>query len=454
MSITLYPFQQASVASLNSTNGGLLLDEQGLGKTIQAIACLNNHFKNNAKAKALIVCPAIMRCTWAREIEYSLQEQEQGQSQLQLQLINKNSEEIDPSAKVVVCSYEYVAANYSKQRGTVKDLVKKSFTAVVIDESHKIKNIKSIRTKAALHVLTYHTVKFRLLLTGTPITKGVDDLYTQLYPFFSDVERAEVLGKNLYKFRDKYMFSKQGTFGTEWYGIKDKEILKSVLYSKALRKTKKEVLQELPEIIRESVYIPIKTKNLAEMSMKYVDVALRMVCGDRISIDPTELAHVATMRKTLGLAKVEGTVEYINNVLETEDRVVVFAVHTDVVHAIAEALKLKSFSYCVRTITGDTPTSRRESYIQEFAQAGSDKKHILILNIVAGGVGITLNAAHVEVFAELDWTPANMMQAEARCHRIGQTKTVFVTYLVAAKSIDEIIQRVLKTKMSVVESVV
>lgn len=456
--ITLYPFQQTSVTSLTSSGGGLLLDEQGLGKTIQAIACLANHFqfksKSKNKTRALIVCPAIMRWTWIREIEQSISTT----MQLTVQLLQKNAEEIDPTARIVVCSYEYLSHNYTLCRGTKTDLIKQGFTAVVVDESHKIKNIKSIRTKAALHVLSSENVQFKLLLTGTPITAGVDDLYTQLYPFFNDVERTEQLGRNIYKFRDKYMFSKQGAFGMEWYGVKDKEKLKEILYSRSIRRTKKEVLKDLPAIVRKSVYIPIKTKNLAEMSMKYVDVALRMVCGDRISIDPTELAHVATMRKTLGLAKVEGCVEYILNMLETEDKLVVFAVHTDVVHAIAESLKLKSLAYCVRTITGDTSISTRDRYIQEFNTSviaeGSRSKYILVLNIVAGGVGVTLNAAHVEIFAELDWTPANMMQAEARCHRIGQTKNVLVVHMLAAKSIDEAITHTLASKMSVVDSVV
>lgn len=441
----LFPYQAEGVNFLLNHQGGFLLDEQGLGKTIQTIEALETFFLSGRIHKALVVCPAIMRATWVQEIDdwYGYVSQ----------VITKKTDEIKPTSKIVVCSYEYVTARYNK-----KSLLLENFDAVVLDESHKIKNPASQRTKACLQLLLHDQTKVRILLTGTPVTKGVDDLYTQLRPFYSPADTVKLLGKSIWAFREKYMYKKQSLFGTEYYGCKRPEELKSVLNQVSLRRKKADVLKELPQLLHEKVYLDVP-KTLADESLKYVDTAIQAVMGESWKgVDKDEVDHIATMRKNLGVAKLRGTVEYIKFLLDKEDsryeankkKLVVFAYHNDVIKALAQTL---NFNVNVRTeyIIGETPADKRQEIIKKFQSDDEDAPQILILNILAGGVGITLTKAHTEIFAELDWTPANIAQAEARCHRIGQTEDVNVVFLLAKDSLDSHIFNVIEKKMKVLD---
>lgn len=441
----LFPYQAEGVNFLLNHQGGFLLDEQGLGKTIQTIEALETFFLSGRIHKALVVCPAIMRATWAQEIDdwYGYVPQ----------VITKKTDEIKPTSKIVVCSYEYVTARYNK-----KSLLTENFDAVILDEAHKIKTPSSQRTKACLQLLLHDQTKVRILLTGTPVTKGVDDLYTQLRPFYSPADTVKLLGKNIWAFREKYMYKKQSLFGTEYYGCKKPDELKGVLNQVSLRRKKADVLKELPQLLHEKVYLDVP-KTLADESLRYVDTAIRAVMGESWKgVDKDEVDHIATMRKNLGVAKLRGTVEYIKFLLDKEDsryeankkKLVVFAYHNDVIKALTQTL---NFNVNVRTeyIIGETPADKRQELIKKFQSDDDDAPQVLVLNILAGGVGITLTKAHTEIFAELDWTPANIAQAEARCHRIGQTEDVNVVFLLAKDSLDAHIFNVIEKKMQVLD---
>ena len=248
-------------------------------------------------------------------------------------------------------------------------------------------------------------------------------------------------------------------FGTEYYGCKRPDELKTVLSDVSLRRKKAEVLKELPKLIHEKVYLDVP-KTLADESLMYVDTAIQAVMGDSWKgVDKDEVDHIATMRKNLGVAKLRGTVEYIKFLLDKEDsryeankkKLVVFAYHNDVIKALTQTL---NFNVNVRTeyIIGETPADKRQELIRKFQSDDEDAPQILVLNILAGGVGITLTKAHTEIFAELDWTPANIAQAEARCHRIGQKEDVNVVFLLAKDSLDAHIFNVIERKMRVLDT--
>ena len=464
----LFPYQEEGVNFLIDHDGGFLLDEQGLGKTIQTITALSKYYSHHVISKILIVCPAIMRATWEQEIEdwfhvdYSFYPALL--KDIKVQVITKKTETVDADTTICICSYEYVTARYNK-----KSLLTEKFDAVILDESHKIKNPGSQRTKACLQLLLHDQTKVRILLTGTPITKGVDDLYTQLRPFYSPADVVKLLGKSIWAFREKYMYKKDSLFGTEYYGCKRPDELKSVLHEVSLRRKKSDVLKQLPKLLHERVFIDIP-QTLANESLMYVDVAISAVMGESWKgVDKDTVEHIASMRKNLGVAKLRGTVEYIKFLLDKEDsryeankkKLVVFAYHNDVIKALTQTL---NFNVNVRTeyIIGETPADKRQELIKRFQSDDEDAPsgaygseaplQVLILNILAGGVGITLTKAHTEIFAELDWTPANIAQAEARCHRIGQKEDVNVVFLLAKDSLDSHIFNVIERKMRVLDT--
>ena len=189
----LFPYQVEGVNFLmgydkSCFKGGFLLDEQGLGKTIQTITALSNLYDSEDIHKILIVCPAIMRATWEQEIDDWFVLPKDWSRLPVIQVVTKKTEDVSPDTTICICSYEYVTARYNK-----KSLLTENFDAVVLDESHKIKNPASQRTKACLQLLLNDKTTVRILLTGTPVTKGVDDLYTQLRPFYSPADTVKLL---------------------------------------------------------------------------------------------------------------------------------------------------------------------------------------------------------------------------------------------------------------------
>lgn len=454
----LYPYQEDGVEFLIENNGGILLDEQGCGKTIQTITALERLFADNTISKALIVCPSIMRRTWLNELRawFRLPTSFSPTSVLpEIQVLERTSDTVSKTACICIASYDYVTANYRKcPSSSAGNIRYNNFNCIVCDESHKIKNPKAIRTQAIHHIMSHPSVKVRILLTGTPITKGVDDLYSQLRPFVP----AYDLGKNIFDFRKRFMFQRNNGFGVEYYGCKDSEKLHSLLYSVSLRRTKKEVLTQLPKLLHNKVFVDIK-KTLADESLKFVDIALQTVLGKYVKLDVDTQLHIAQVRKTLGLAKVKATVQYIMSILDIaqsnrvkvdpNNKIVVFAYHSDVIDALENALSFANISCAV--IKGDTSNKVRQERIEKFQN--TNEIQVLIVNMIAGGVGITLTSSNTEIFAELDWTPANIQQAEARCHRIGQNRDVNVVFMLAENSLDTSIFDTLIEKMEVTNKV-
>lgn len=438
-SLKLYQYQQQGVDFLLQHSGGLLLDEQGLGKTIQtlfAIRTLLNSPSTPVDA-IIIVCPAVMQVTWKVHVESILCP-------------------FKASVKILIHSYEW----YSKTENlkSVVLRIRKSYPkiAVIVDEAHYIKTPTSQRTKATLALLSLPETVFRVLLTGTPITRDIDDLYIPLKVFYSDSLLVHY-PKSIYEYRKRFMCCIHTFFGDKYQGYRSdgaKEYLKSLLKQISLRRTKSSVGLNLPPILRTPVYIDIN-KSVAKESLTILDYAIRVINGaDSYTTYKTDLeeeaSHVATIRKALGVAKVPQAVQYIQTLAEANiNKIIVFGVHIDVVKLLSETLKTKLKSYTIHTITGGTTIPQRDRIIDSFQNNSTPQ--ILVANMVACGVGITLTAAHTVVFAELDFTPSNMMQAEARVHRISQTSSVSSVYLLANNSLDVKIMDLIKTKMEIIK---
>ena len=243
----LFNYQKQGIEFLVSKHGGMLLDEQGLGKTIQALEAVK---KTNAKV-LVIVCPAIMRGTWSHHV----------------------ANLIPTNIQVVINSYEWYVKldNYKSLLKSIKG----KRVAVIVDEAHYIKTPTSKRTKTVQHLLSLDNIVFKVLLTGTPVTRDVDDLYTQLKVFYPDFCRS------IFEYRKKYMKCIHSYFGDIYKGFKDdysrQEIIK-YLKSCSLRRTKKSAGLNLPSIIRTPVYIDIN-KKIAKESLSILDYATKVING-------------------------------------------------------------------------------------------------------------------------------------------------------------------------------
>lgn len=431
----LFNYQREGVEFLLSHNGGMLLDEQGLGKTLQAIEAVN---RSDSKL-LVVVCPAIMQGTWLHHVT---------------KYLNKDIE-------YIIHSYEwYNNSNHIKE---VYKKINKLKTSVVVDECHYIKTPTSKRSKTVYQMLLLENVKQKILLTGTPITRDVDDLYMPMSVFYNGTNNWY---KSIFHFRRDLMKCKHSYFGDVYSGFKSeysKNLLIGMLKRISLRRTKKQVLNELPTISRQRIYIDIDAK-IAKDSLKYLDYATYVINKDTDNATKYEdfasqmkedATHIATIRKALGIAKVKGTLEYIDLYLETSkvDKLVVFAVHQDVISLLVNALKEKyKDKYLIHEITGATSKSKRDKVIESFQT--DDKPQIIVANVIAGGVGITLTKSHVVMFAEIDWTPSNIMQAEARVHRITQDTNVQSIFLIADNSLDARIIEMIEHKLKLIKETI
>lgn len=430
----LFDYQKQGIEFLVSRQGGMLLDEQGLGKTLQALEAVN---RSDSKL-LVVVCPAIMQGTWLHHIT---------------KYLNKDIE-------YIIHSYEwYNNSNHIKE---VYKKINKLKTSVVVDECHYIKTPTSKRSKTVYQMLLLENIKQKILLTGTPITRDIDDLYMPMSVFYNGTNNWY---KSIFHFRRDLMKCKHSYFGDVYSGFKSeysKNLLIGMLKRISLRRTKKQVLSELPAISRQRIYIDIDAK-VAKESLKYLDYATYVINKDTENATKYEdyasqmkedATHIATVRKALGIAKVKGTLEYIDLYLETSkvDKLVVFAVHQDVISLLVNALKEKyKDKYMIHEITGATPRGKRDKMIESFQT--DEKPQILVANMIACGVGVTLTKAHTVVFAELDFTPSNIMQAEARVHRITQEHIVNSIFIIANESLDAKILGLIKDKLTVIKDV-
>src|SRR6185295_7412884 len=159
------------------------------------------------------------------------------------------------------------------------------------------------------------------------------------------------------------------------------------------------------------------------------------------------LAFLVEARQALAFAKVSSTLDFVKGAIDQGEKVIVFSCFEDPVQKFAKELGSTAV-----VVTGKTPASMRQTLVDRFQNDAEVR--VFIANIIAGGTGLNLTAATQVVFNDLDWVPTNHWQAEDRAYRIGQMRTVNVTYVVARETIDDFVQAVLETKAALVNAIV
>lgn len=449
-------YQKAGIAYSLSCPNALIADEQGLGKTIQAIGVFNN---DPTISKVLIVCPASLRLNWKREFS------KWTTRPVRIAIINGGKPSDFPKSE-----FDILITNFDVVGKHRKMIDMYSWDLLVVDEAHNLKNPKSLRTKAVLGAVskgkrTAEAIKARrrIFLTGTPIVNRP----VELWPLVEALD-PEGLGKKFFNFAKRFCNAQQTRYGWDFSGASNLDLLQRLLREKCMvRRLKADVLTELPAKRRQVIEIPANgssklvaeekrvydshrsmlealEERLAEAEtrenydLEHEDIgALRSLLNHASKTAFTEMSGI---RHEVALAKVPHVVEHVRESLENGP-VVLFVHHKDVVAQIAA-----EFPGCV-TLTGETSMENRQKAVDDF-QAG--RASLFIGNIQAAGVGITLTrSAHV-IFAELDWVPGNLSQAEDRCHRIGQTESVLVQHIVLEDSMDADMAKKLIVKQEVI----
>ncbi|PPS05457.1 hypothetical protein GOBAR_AA15206 [Gossypium barbadense] len=260
--------------------------------------------------------------------------------------------------------------------------------------------------------LKFQKAQYALLLTGTPALSRPIELFKQLEALYPTVYRK------VYEYGERYC--KGGVFGT-YQGASNHEELHNLMKATVMiRRLKKDVLYQLPMKRRQQVFLELAEKDMKRISCLFCEIY-------------TDSAE----------AKIPAVLDYLGTIVEADCKFIIFAHHQPMIEAMHQFL-LKKKVGCIR-IDGTTPVSSRQALVNDFQE--KDAIRAAVLSIKAGGVGLTLTAASTVIFAELSWTPGDLIQAEDRAHRIGQVSSVNIYYLLANDTVDDIIWDVVQNKL-------
>lgn len=420
-------------------NKFLLGDEQGLGKTKQAldIAVARKHKMRHC----LIVCGVNnLKWNWYKEVEIHTNEK----AHILGSRVNRKGKTVIGSSAERLADLKQIHDEYflitnieTLRDKSIQSQIKKMCSdgiigMTIIDEIHKCKNSQSKQGKAIHCCCSY----YRLALTGTPLMNNPVDLYNVL-------KWLEVENHSLTYFKNLYC--EMGGFGGyEIIGYKNLDQLENSLNKNMLRRRKEEVLDLPPKIYTDELLDLDSSQDKL-----YRDVTNQIIEDiDRIMLLPNPLTELIRLRQVTSnpnilTSKNITNVKYdrIVNILEsTTDKVIIFSNWTKVINPLY--IKLSSLGYNPALVTGES-----KDPILEMNKFQSDNTCKVILGTTpALGTGYTLTAANTVIFIDEPWSKAIKDQAEDRCHRIGTKGTVNIITLICKDTIDERIHQIIKDK--------
>ena len=405
--------------------GGILADEMGLGKTIQIITLL----LSDKKKKALIITPTSLLYNWKEEIERFAPGIKIGISHGNREKQQRVLESLK-SLNVIITTYGTVRNN--------TDLYKdKNFHFLIIDEGQNIKNHAAEVTKAVKMINS----KVRFALTGTPIENNLGELWS-IFDFLMP----------------GYLFSKE-VFNKKFNEEENLEDLRILIKPFILRRTKKEVISELPDKIEHTVLVNMtalqgtfyksyvskiklnikNSKNSANM-LSYL-TKLRQICLDPSLIFP----HYKG-----GSGKLHTAISFIEENIDNGGKTLLFSQFTSVLKNIGHALEEKNIEFL--TLDGTTPPKERIRLVNEFNE--NSKFKVFLISLKAGGTGLNLTSANLVIHYDPWWNPKAEEQAADRAHRIGQKNSVYVIKLVNKGTIEEKIISLQEHKKELIDNVI
>ena len=416
--------------------GGILADDMGLGKTIQTLAFLEVLRTRNELGLVLIVVPTSLTYNWITESKKFTPEipMQIFQSKLRDKILENMAENKD---QVLICTYGLFTEHQEL-------LEKQKWNILIFDEAQHLKNITAKRTTASRSISAH----FKFCLTGTPLENHLGEFYSLV-----DLVVSGSLG-DLSTFRTKFVTP-------ESLNLEDVQFLKLKIRPLVLRRTKNEVLAELPPKMETTIKLPFEKKQekiyrdialswnekvkdsilnqgeaKSQLLMLTALLRLRQACSDPGSIP--------NVRYTEDPPKMTILIEALNGVAESGESALVFTqflyTFERIKNQIAKHPKIKLF--CLH---GGTSRTDREKILKGFQESAEGA--VLLMTLKTGGVGLNLTKASYVFHLEPWWNPAVEDQATDRTYRIGQQKPVQVYRYLMRESVEEKIE-ILKARKS------
>ena len=421
----LFPFQKKGVSFIEAKGGRVLIgDEMGLGKTMQALAWLQLHPELRP---VIIVVPASLKLNWAREAHTWMPTPG-------TQILSGTSPH-PIVGKIVIINYDIL-------HPWMNTLLEISPQVLITDECHYYKSPKAKRTKAVMAL--GKRIPHVIALSGTPIVNRPVEAYNAIKLIDSSIISTR------WEYLHKYCGAKHNGFGWDFSGATNtKELHEKLTSTIMLRRKKEDVLPELPNKMRS--YIPMELDN--EKEYQFAESNFIAFVRGRKGKEAAEkasnaqaLTEIEALKQLAVQGKMKQAIGWIQNYLDVGGKLVVFAVHKFVIDRLME-----EFGTIAVKIDGSVTGKNRQRAVDAFQTDPAIR--LFVGNIKAAGVGITLTASSNVAFLELPWTPGDVVQAEDRVHRIGQSNNVCINYLLAADTIEERIAELIDSKRKVLDAV-
>lgn len=402
-SAILRPYQREGVAwmqfLLRYGFGVLLADDMGLGKTLQALTLV--------RGRTLIVCPTSVIHSWKEQCE-------RFRPDLSVSLFWGQNRKLDAHANVVLTTYGTL-------RQDAETLSAENFELAILDEAHAIKNVDRKTSQAALSL----RAKKRLALTGTPIENHADELRS-LFRFLMPSWGDETM--NLDELRDR---------------------VKPLI----LRRLKRDVAKDLPS--RTEVVLEVDLNDDELKIYHSIEAAASLTSSVSVLESLLRLRQVAChaglvrgFESTERSTKVEFLAERLTEAIEAGHASLVFSQWTSLLDRIEKALAARGLQWL--RLDGSHSPDERARIVDDFQKESGPP--ILLMSLKAGGVGLTLTRADHIYICDPWWNPAAEAQAADRAHRIGQTRPVLISKLVARNTVEDRMLALQQAKLSLAES--
>jgi len=435
MKLAAHPYQKIGSRFIKDRKYVLIGDEMGLGKTPQSLAVMEEVCEKGGIC--VVVCPAMLRFMWRKEIKKF--------TNLSSAIVKGKDYDFQRVPDVFIVSYEGL-------KHIPHDLKP---AMVVFDECHYLKNPQAQRTKTAHEFIWDIRPEYCVGLSGTPIKNNVGEFYSilKLLSYSPTSSNGIPLKeKSQYAFQLKFSNPITKTINlkpkdgeqrgrsieiSEFHGLRNKDLLKSYLKNKYIRRVASKVL-DLP---------PITSMNV-RLDDKDTITSRRLLAAYNTWIQEGKMGdHITQLKVASAMEKVPFTCSYLLNMTEQGERVVVFSDHVDPLIAIGKTMA-KSKVIC-EEITGNVSSKEREARIDRFQKG---RTQVLACSIRAASTGLTLTRARNLVFNDLSWVPADIEQARKRIHRIGQEHPCVIHYMLQGE-IDERIQEKILEKSALMKEI-
>ena len=417
--------QKESIQKLVENKKFILADDMGLGKTTSTIIAA---LETGAK-KILIVCPATLKINWKREIE----------NYTDRSIFIAESKSFSTEHDFVIINYDIIKNFHSTKDKKNSDMLNANFDLVIVDEAHYIKNAQAKRTKLINDIVK--DIDRLWLLTGTPMTSRPIDYYNLLSLVDSPV------AKNWMAYVIRYCNGFQFNAGPRkvWnvMGATNLEELRDRTSGTILRRLKEDVL-DLPDKIITPVYLRLKSREYEEIMGEYYDWYDKN--PEESKSLTVQFSKLTKVRQVIANEKIAQTIEITENILEQDKKVVIFCNFTDSLNRIVE-----HFGKSAVKIDGSMSKENRQHSVDEFQD--NPKVKVLVGNIKAAGVGITLTSGEAVIMNDLSFLPSDHSQAEDRCYRYGQKNNVLVYYPIFENTVEGVIYDIINAKKQVIATV-